>query len=288
MITLAEPDLGLLQLLDDPFTVVSFQIGWPVARSVMRNRALANGVIDDTRFSGARAVTVGLRLNDKACGGVSMQDLFDQVMPFMVARRRPVLSWSLPGSDATVRQLTVRGADAPVVVAGPKHPVLALSFVAAEGEITSVAQQCANITPSAATAEPGRTYPLTFPRTYPASPGIGARLVTVGGNEVAHWVATLHGAITNPLLSVNGITINFDERGGVVLASGSTLVIDTRARTIYLNGDPSTPRYDKTNLTEWSWSDLLFDPGVNTLRFDGTSIGADASVDVCWYDTWVS
>lgn len=287
--TLSDPVLGDLSMRSDPFVMVSLQVSSPAVRAVMRNRALANGMIDDTRFSGARAVTLSLRLNDHraACtpGTPTMQALYDLLLPYTVPRRRPTLRWSLPGSTLE-RQLTVRGDSAPMTFDGPKHPMIACQFVAAGGEITSRDQQCVTINASTDVAEPGRTYPLTFPRVYPASLGVGARLVHVGGNEPAHWIGTIFAAVTNPTLMINGISVNFDQLGGVDLTGVQFLVINTRNRTIYLNGDPATPRYDKSNYTAWSWADLLLQPGDNLIRFGGSVIGTNPSVNICWYDTW--
>lgn len=283
MIVLDDDDLGELELECDPFVVASFQIGSAAVRPVMRNRALANGTFDDTRFSGSRAVTVALRLNDSRCKGQPMQDLFDRVLPYMKARRRPRMRWTLPGSTSE-RELVVRGDNAPVVIAGPKYPVLSLSFVGAN-EIMSPGEFCQLLDPGA-DVELGRTYDLAFDRSYPASAVIGDRLINHAGNDDAHWVASIFGIVTNPTLKVNGITINFNVNGGLDLIAGTSVVIDTRARTIFLNGDPASPRYDKTNFTAWSWEDLLLKPGDNTVRFGGSVLGAGGSANLCWRSTW--
>jgi len=281
MIDLVDPVLGTLTLKADPFVVTSFEIGSRVSRPVMRQRALADGTFDDTRWVGGRAVTISLRLRDERCRDVTMQSLYDLLLPYMAPRRRPVMRWSLPGGG-DVRQMTLRGDNAPIVIGGAKFPTIVCSFVS-DGEITGVTQYCELIDPSE-DVEQGRTYDEAPDRTYPSSPTIGERTLNVGGNEPAHWVGVIYGASENPFVTLNGVTINLDEGGGLIMAVGTYLTINTRDRTMFLNGDPTAPQYDLSNFTEWSWSDLLLQPGVNTIRYgDDNQTG---QMQVCWFDTW--
>lgn len=291
MIQLIDSQLGTLDLRCDPFVVVSFQIGSRAVRAVARPRALADGVIDDTKFVGARAATVTVRLNDGAAcrPGTSQQELFDLLLPYMSPRRRPLLRWSLPGSDGVTRQMVVRGDSAPMVIAGPRYPVVALAFVS-DGEITdgdsddgsggSSGEQCETIEPTE-DVESGRVYDLAFPRDYPVSNAIGWRQVTQSGNEAAHWTGTISGPVTNPFLQVNDALVTWTANGGLVLNAGDFLTIDTRERTMFFNGDPTEPRYDRTNFPAWWWDDLLLQPGVNAVRYGDTG-----QFNICWRSTW--
>lgn len=297
MITLSDPVLGDLDLRADPFAVVSFQIGPRAPRVNTRNRALADGALDDTRYGGARAVSVGITLNEHpACvvNPTTMQGLLDRLLPYTLPRRRPVLKYSLPGSEGDIRQLTVRGNGAPVQISGPKHQGIVAQFVSGDGDITSAGEPtCLLITP-AGDVEAGRTYPVSvgdaagriYDRTYPASLAIGDRLVTQLGNDRAHWTAAIFGAVTNPYVTINGTQINFNVNGGVDLLAGQSLVLDSKARTIYLNNDPTASRYNKSNFMAWSWDDVLLEPGDNLVRFGGSVLGAGASVNLCWSPTW--
>lgn len=284
MMTLTDPDLGVLAMRSDPFVVVSFQIGSPLDRPVGRNRALADGVYDDSRYGGQRAVTVGLTLNTRSCAGaMTSQEMFDVLLPFMHPRRRPTLAWSLPGSNE-VRQMVVRGVSAPVTVVGAKYPTVVLSFVSA-GEIVSPEVECLTLDPSTL-IEAGRTYDLTFPRVYPPSGPAGEVQLMQGGNELAHWRATIYGAVTDPFLVLNGVPVEFDENGGLDLTAGQSVVIDTRERTILLNGDPTEPRFHVVNFAEWQWDDLMLRPGINLVRFGADVVGAAGIAEICWSRTW--
>lgn len=289
MITLTDPALGTLELRSDPFIVVGFDISSPATRAVARNRALADGTFDDTRYTGARAVTVTVRLNEKLCGGTqadaTMQALFDRLLPFMHPKRRLTLAWSLPGSGDQ-RQMTVRGDSAPVSIQQAKHPVVVLQFVAPDAEITSAGDPiCTSIVPAVDT-ELGRAYDLAFDRSYPASSAIGDRTVTVAGNAPAHWDLTIFGELTNPSFKVNGTTIFMSSGDGVDIVEGENLTISTRERTVLLNDNPADPRYDRTNFTAWTWGDLLLQPGPNQIRFGAEVLGPGASALLCYRPTW--
>jgi hypothetical protein len=281
MIRLDDPALGPIELGGSPFVVASFQIGSRSPRPVMRQRALADGGFDDSRYGGGRAVTVAVRLDDGACdGGSSMQELYDRVLPYMDQALRPVLSWSLPGSSAIRRQMTVRGESAPVVIGARKHPALIMAFVSADGTITSGADEVTIAL--AGDTTPGRTYPLTYPRSYPDAPPAGERLVRHKGNAAAHWRATIYGPCTNPVVRVNGTEVVCT----LVLLAGQTLVIDTKERTVLLNGDPDEPRLNVTNFAAWWWDDLRLKKGENRVRVSASVIGDGAQVVVSWLTTW--
>jgi hypothetical protein len=287
MLVLDDPKLGELELRSSPYCVIDFQIGSATPRPVMRNRALSSGAFDDTQFAGSRAITVSLMFNESPCapGQPTMQQLYDRILPYMNVKRRPTLRWSLPGSGAE-RQTTVRGESAPVVITRAKHPVLVLSFVSADGEITSAGDpQCQPIDP-AIDIEEGRPYDLTFNRSYPPSLAVGDRLVLVDGNEPAHWTLTIFGEVTDPFFKVNDTTIFTNLGEGVDLPADSNLVISTRDKTMYLNGNAADSRYDRTNFTAWTWSDLLLQPGENLVRFGAVVLGPGASALLCWRPTW--
>ena len=266
------------------YVLVDLQIGFPEVRPVVRLRALDDGVIDETTYLGARAVTMTLRL-DHRIG--STQSLVDDLMPFLSPRRRPRLTWSLAGSPTDYRQVTIRGADAPLIIDGPKYRTVICSWLTTDAFLLDPAENCVNLDPTDTTGEVGRIYDLTFDRQYSTITPAGSLFVTNTGNAPAHWRATLNATMVDPTFSVNGIPMTFDQNGGVTIVTGQTLVIDTRERTILVNDDPAFSRYDRVNYTDWQWSDLLLQPGQNLIRIQGASFDATTSVDFCWFDTFL-
>lgn len=286
---LHEPKLGTLVLGCDPFVVASIQVGSPAIRVNTRDVALGDGTLDDTRYMGARAITVALRLkNGGVCGGETMQALIDAVTPYMHASRRPILTWQLAGSE-DVRAATVRGVAWPYTFAAPKALVLPLQFTVPSGEIMAGAAGgasaaiCETIIPTA-DVEAGRTYDLTFDRSYPPSTPVGSRTIMNPGNHDAHWKLTIFGPVTNPSWTVNGVEMEFT---GLTLLAGQNLTISTRRRTILFDDNPADSRYNLVNYTDWGWEDLVLGPGENVVRFAGGGLSAATSAQLCYTPTFI-
>lgn len=262
------------------YVVTGWQIGFPAERAVSRNRALGDGIIDNTRFFGARAVSMNITLD------VNKQDpqiSIDNLTAYMTPHRRPRLSWQIPGSSQE-RSLLVRGVDAPVSIAGKQAHVITASFIGIHGVMESATESTVVINPGEDT-ESGRTYDLTFDRVYPPTAGLGERLVVNEGNEVADWEATIFGPAVDPILSVNSIDISFNRDGGLTLADGESVTINTRNRTIFLNNDSTESRYDKVNFTEWSWEQVRLQPGHNTIRYEEATLSG--SCTFTWRSAWL-
>lgn len=300
---LIDDHLGTLELGCAPYVVVSVQLGSPTVREVMRNRSLANGAFDDTRFFGSRAITVNLRLKNttEGCAGPidgSMQELIDRVTPYMAPNRRPWLRWQLPGG-LQQRMAQVRGASWPVTVAGPRYPVLPLQWVSASGELYDGSTRdptCTEIRPST-DVEAGRHYNApedafgpyyknasgTQGRQYPAQLPLGARQINNPGTATANWMLYIYGVTTNPRFTINGTTIEFDRNGGINLVNATDfVVVDSRERTVLLNGDPAESRYNRTNYAEWMWEQVKLQPGTNLVRFDGDTLTATSRAVLCY------
>jgi len=283
MIYLTEPTLGQLNLDCDPegYVVSQFNIGFPNDRPVVRLRALADGVLDTSRFVGQRAITVSITLDQTK---MSTQGLLDKLMPYMSPRYRPRFVYSVqePVTDPThVRSFEVRGVDAPLVIDGPKFQTVVCQWVALDHRATSVDESCVSLFPTSEN-EAGRDYDLTFDRSYPPSVPAGVTNITMSGNDPADWVAQIVGGVEDPLVQVNGINIQFT---GVTLTTNQVLEIDTRNRTMILGGNLSV--YGQSNFVDWSWDDLLLRPGINPLRYGGTNFESSSYVLFCWYDTWL-
>lgn len=286
---LEDPVLGSLDLTAPGYVVSEFVVGHPAERPVERNRALNDGAYDQTEFLGGRAVTWSLMLDTRV---LPMQTLLDRFRPYMSPRRRPLLVWSYLGTPDELRTLSLRGVDCPVAVSGSRSrfPTLPCSWKSPWAYMRGYEQQCVTIVPSAA-AEAGRTYPLTFDRTYPAQLPVGAFEVYNGGGERADWRATIVvgplGTVVDPALTVNGVDFTLDELDGLTMTAGQTLVIDTAERTVLLNDDPDEPRYDRVNYLDWNWEDLQLRPGSNLVRFQHTGTSTEAFATICWDLAWL-
>lgn len=262
------------------FVVLNFQIGWPSERPVVRQRSLADGLIDDSRFLGGRAVTITVALDQRVR---STQALLDTLTPLMSPRRRPTITWSLAGSPDDLRSLVVRGVDLPVAITGAKFQTFALQFLAADPLIRGPELECTTMSPSE--GEVGRTYDLDFDRDYPPAGPSGSRNVRNNGSTPAPWTGTIFGEVDDPVVTINGVDVAFT---GLTLTGSQTLVIDVEAKTILLDGDPGESRYDLSNYTEWDWDDLLLQPGDNQVRLTGDDTSASTALTICLYPRWLA
>ncbi len=282
MMYLSHPVLGQLDLDCDPdgYVVSQFEIGFPDVRPVVVPRALADGVLDTTRFVGQRAITVSITLDQTK---MATQDLLDMLMPYLSPRYRPRLVYAVQDPVVNpnhVRSFEVRGVDAPLVIDGPKFQTVVCQWVALDHRATSIEERC--VQGVAGGDEIGREYDLEFDRDYPPSLPVGVVQFDMVGNDPADWTATIIGPVDDPVLTVNGIDITFT---GVSVTGGQGLVIDTRNRTMILGGNLSV--YGDSNFVDWVWDDLLLRPGVNQIRLEGTDTDPDTYVLLCFRDTWL-
>jgi hypothetical protein len=260
------------------WSLETLQIGFPEVRPVVRSRALADGVFDDTRFLGQRVVSMTLRMATPT----ATQAAIDTIMPFMSPRSRPTLTYALAGSPSDLRAITLRGADAPIVIDGPSYQVIVCSWVSVDSFVRGASEECITLTSG---DEVGRSYDLTFNRVYGTTGSTGSATVINSGNAPSHWTAVLTASTTDPVVRINGVSMSFDRNGGVTLAGAQTVTVDTKARTVLFDNDPATPAYNRVNFTDWIWDDLLIQPGANLIEYI-LDPGDSSSLTLCYYDTW--
>lgn len=271
---LAVPELDLS--CGEGWVLERLQIGFPSVRDVVRPRALTDGVFDDTRFLGSRAVSATLRFN----GRQFTQGFLDEIMPYMSPRRRPTLTYSLSGIGTDTRVFTLRGVDAPVVIDGPSYQSVVLSWVTTDAYARGDTLRCYDLITDAGS---GRVYDLEFDRSYGGSFFTSSITVQNVGNAPAPWTTTITADATDPIISINGVQIIFT---GITLSGTDTIVMNVQDRTILANGDPTQSLYADSNYMDWTWDDLLLQPGSNLITYDSTP-GSSSTLTICYYDTFI-
>jgi hypothetical protein len=266
------------------WVLTDLQIGFPSERPVVRSRSLADGVIDQSTYVGQRAVTATLTLDNRVA---TTQSLVDLLMPFVSPRRRPTLTWSLPGSATDFRQLTLRGVDAPLVIERPRYTIITVSWVSEQACMVDPIEQCLSVDPNDPADEIGREYDLDFDRDYVGIVPVGGVLVPNSGTCLASWTITLTASMVDPIVTVNGVQMAFTQNGGLTLVTGQTLVIDQQERTVLLNNDPNESRYDRLNFEDWNWDDLALQPGPNIVRLQGSGFTSTSLMTICWRSAWL-
>jgi len=276
------PDLDLS--CGNGWVLTELAVGFPSQRPVVRSRSLADGAIDQTTYLGQRAVTARLTLDNRVA---TTQSLVDLLMPFLSPRRRPTLTWSLPGSATDFRQLTLRGVDAPLVIERPRYTTLVAQWVSEQACMVDPVEQCLSVDPNNPAEEIGREYDLTFDREYLGIIPVGGILVQNSGTCLASWKITLDASMVDPTMTINGVDMAFTQNGGLTLVTGQTLVIDQAERTVLLNNDPTQSRYDRLNFEDWDWDDLALRPGANIVRLQGSGFTSTSLMTICWRSAWL-
>lgn len=290
---------GIQSCGDHGFVVTDWNVGFPQVRAVVRNKALSDGVFDDSRYRGQRAFSMSLVIDQRKA---DPQLIIDSLMPYLSPRYRPRLHFALPGSDQ-LRSCVVRGVDAPISVVRRKFHALLASWVSAGNGLMEGDEECVLITPGSDT-EDGRHYddgvtpddaygPYytnsggSVDRAYPFSLALGDRIVVNQGNAPVDWTCTIFGSAVEPAITINGVTVSFDQNGGLTVGAGQSLVMDTAAATFLLNGDPDESRFSYSNFTAWTFDQIRLQPGINVVRFSGDTLGDAASAQFCFRSGWL-
>jgi len=259
------------------FVATELQVGFPAPRPVVRARALGDGLIDNSAFLGNRALTLSLTLDTTVA---PMQSLVDLLLPFLAQTRRPRLAWRLgdtpfppappspvpyPTSDGRWRSAIVRGADAPLVISGPRYLTVSASWVTVDAYL--------------------ETKDLSL---WAAGPNGPVETIWHQGNAPAAWVASFTGEAITPQLIINGISVSFP---AYTVPINRMVTLDLAARTIIestnLGGAPFVNLYPQVNSYSWSWESLFMQPGSNTLEYN-TGLPAPANnVNLSFRDAWL-
>jgi hypothetical protein len=275
----------------------SLDLGYPEIRDVVNNRPDQDGVDDRTMFYGKRVVTADVVAF--ASAGAQIDAVMSAFAPYMHVTARPVLHWILDRPGAAERVLTVRpsGYGAPIVGADQRE--IHLSWIAADPIVRDPETHYGTAWSGAGVAA-GRTYDLTFPRTYPMSGGPGATDYHVHnyGDVPVFLSYRVYGPITAPRIQ----TYNNDGSGtGVVrFVAGFTIDanryvdIDSSAKTAYLDGNPNLPV-----MASLDWISSTFvavnpylGPAVGAniavVTLTGGSTSAITQVEVSWQDPYLT
>ena len=133
---------------------------------------------------------------------------------------------------------------------------------------------------SIATTTEGLQFPATFPLVFGAGTG-GSASVVNNGNAPAPWVATISGDTPNPRIT-HVESGKFIEFVGLTIVAGDVLTLDSKNKSVLLNGTASRRSY----MTAASrWFDLQ--PGSNTIQFSSGGI-TTGQLTFTWRDTYWS
>ena len=254
-----------------------FQGGAP--RGVATLAPNADGSIDTSSYAGAGAITIALRLPRSVTPFTSR---WTAVKAFTHPRLRPTLTVDYedgtPVVQATLSQGTATGG-----IEAPTHRDLVAQFVVPSGVLESAALHTSSVNASG-DGTAGRTYDLVHDRTYPTTTPSGEVLVMNAGDRDAYPLLRLYGPWSGVTRIENRLTDQALVFDGESVTAGDFLEIDTRERTILLNGDPANNRYHRLSFPASAWWTLR--PGAQRIRFVPTTFTVPANARIIWRDAY--
>lgn len=251
------------------FNIRDFNIGFPVIRSVMDDRPNVDGMDDRTRFFGSRVVSLDMDLVG------NKWTLMDQLAPYLNPKNRPYLVFT---DAAQARRIRLRASEETAVITAPTNiQRVLLQWVAPDGVAETVAQSSQTVT-AAVTPSPGFTFNFGFDLVFPNSTPSGRTNVNTVGNAQCYPVMQLWGPCVNPRIDnqqdPNSSGVPKQLGFNITLSASQYLEVDTRERTVLLNGNANAPRYNTLDFATSEWWSLA--PGDNFVKYFPDSFGTGA------------
>ena len=257
----------------------------PNVRAVTNPRPDQDGTDDRTAYMADRAVNVEVLAVHGA--GAQMDAVAASFAPFMAPSARPVLHYVLDRPGNPERTMTLRAAALSWPIAGGETLDIQLQWVAPDPAAYNPVLESATAWPGSATV-PGRSYPWTPPRVYPAgglAPTPGA--IYSPGDLSVSPVLTIYGPITTPSVTItspSATVINITAHTGYVLGAGQYVTVDLGARTAVDNTGLNV-------LNQLDWGQSVFGvipPQTNcTMNMTGTSATWNSQVVATWHDAYL-
>lgn len=129
------------------------------------------------------------------------------------------------------------------------------------------------------TVSGGLSFPASAPFVFGSAGSGGSIAATNDGTIEAPYVAVFTGPLVAPTLTHTGQARTLS-LSGASLAAGETLVLDSAARTVLLNGSSSRFSW-LSSLSQW----FTLEPGANALQFNAAS--GSGSCQVAFRDAWL-
>ncbi len=275
-----------LQLIpNNLITVTSFDPGFPVIRAVNESRPDTDGERDTTALYGARAVSLAAGLYSTPAA------LVDQLKLFMAPRKRSYL-YVIDSEWVGQRRMLLRAEQfaGPIVEgADDVYRGVTLQWKAPDGVWESATATTVNVS-AVSVAVVGMTFPRTFPMSWTPTVGYTDAIINNSGQLPLHYVAQIYGQCNGPILTndTTGQQLVFlpGNQNGLNIASGVFVTIDTRERSVSLNGDQTQSQLGALDFVNSTWWQLQ--PGTNKVRFNpSTGSFAGASAVITYRQTYL-
>jgi hypothetical protein len=257
----------------------------PEVRSSDQTRLRRHGMIPGDDFVGGRSVVIDLEVFGDTTTAFAT-NLTALKTAFAPGSAEQALSFKVPGvAGGGTRLLYARSRKLALPLETSFYfgmPIASVEFFATDPRIYDTSQQAPStgLTASVAGRPSGN---FVWNLTWGGASTSNIIVANNVGSFTTPCVIRFDGPVTNPQVEnvTQGKLLKLTADGGITLAAGEFLEIDTDARTILLGGTSS--RYSKLS-SDSAWFDLA--PGLNSLRFIGTTAGAP-TMTVSWRSAWL-
>lgn len=270
----------------------SLDLGFPIPREVIDNKPDRDGADDRTKNMGPRTITAALTA--VAGAGARMDQVASSFGVYMVPSVRCNLHYVLDRGANPERVISgMRAVNYDWPIAGPDTVEIALQWIAADPVARDPSSKTA-IAWAGASGGSGRVYNLVFNRIYPAgSGGAIAGIIHSNGEVPVRPILDIYGPITNAQVSISTVANSLNTAAqikvvaGYVIAAGHFLRVNTRDKTVYVDGDTTQPAGSAIDWTNWFWVDLApqFD---NRMTLTGQTTSGSTQVIATWNDGYLT
>jgi hypothetical protein len=245
----------------------------------------AHGVIDRTRFFGARTVTAKITSWDD--GNLPFDEITRQFAPFLDVGARPQLHYTTMGNQ-TERVLPLRATTWSAPMDPPHENQFQAQWIApdpvASGALTNSATAW-----SGSSGGSGRTYDFAPNRIYPNDSGSPVTAVLQSNGEIGFQpLLTIFGPIQGAqvkLVTDSGTTFFVPTLPQARIDGGHYVVIDTHLHTALYDG--VTPWLNNIDWTQMLWPVLPVLPDETTMSLLGINCTTLTQVVAQWQDRYL-
>jgi hypothetical protein len=278
-----------LESLSGGWFCQNLDLGSPDIREVINPRPDADGMIDRTQYLGARVISAEVKA--EAGAGARIDAVAAQFAPFMVPSARPVLHYVLDRPGALELTLNLRAVSYDWPIQGGVERDINMQWKAADPVARNPVTEQATAYAGVPTGG-GRQYPLTYNRIYPAGGGASSTGIIISNGQVPiRPLVTIWGPVTGPAVafqpndSTPPSTVTFVNSFRIDV--NNYVVIDTLAKTAYMNGPGGTSVLAFLDWFNTTWPILPVAPAQTVVSMTGTSTSAATQAVISWQDGYL-